>query len=78
MKYRVHQFNIKMTNDSGKLEQFLNNLEGEVVAGFIFPFKSNLRQIRLDKVLRLIYTVNITESHSFYFLGNTLLKILKH
>jgi len=32
MKYRVHRFNIKMTSDQGKLEQFLNNLEGEVVA----------------------------------------------
>jgi len=32
MKYKVHQFNIKMTKDQGKLEQFLNNLEGEVVA----------------------------------------------
>ena len=32
MKYRVHRFNIKMTADQSKLEQFLNNLEGEVVA----------------------------------------------
>ena len=32
MKYRVHQFNISMTKDQIKLEQFLNNLEGEVVA----------------------------------------------
>ena len=32
MKYRVHQFNLKMTKDQNKLEQFLNNLEGEVVA----------------------------------------------
>jgi hypothetical protein len=32
MKYRVHRFDIKMTSDQGKLEQFLNNLEGEVVA----------------------------------------------
>jgi hypothetical protein len=31
-KYRVHHFNLKMTTDQGKLEQFLNNLEGEVVA----------------------------------------------
>ena len=31
MKYRVHQFNISMTKDQIKLEQFLNNLEGEVV-----------------------------------------------
>jgi len=32
MKYRVHQFSISMTKDQGKLEQFLNSLEGEVVA----------------------------------------------
>ena len=32
MKYRVHQFNISMTRDQLKLEQFLNNLEGEVIA----------------------------------------------
>jgi hypothetical protein len=32
MKYRVHRFDISMTKDQMKLEQFLNNLEGEVVA----------------------------------------------
>jgi len=32
MKYRVHQFGIRMTEDQMKLEQFLNGLEGEVVA----------------------------------------------
>ena len=32
MKCRVHRFNIKMATDQGKLEQFLNSLEGEVVA----------------------------------------------
>ena len=32
MKYRVHRFDIKMARDQGKLEQFLNNLEGEVVS----------------------------------------------
>jgi hypothetical protein len=32
MKYRVHRFNIRMTADQTKLEQFLNGLEGEVVA----------------------------------------------
>jgi len=32
MKYRVHQFNIRMTTDQSKLEQFLNSLEGEVIA----------------------------------------------
>jgi hypothetical protein len=32
MKYRVHRFDIKMSTDQQKLEQFLNNLEGEVVS----------------------------------------------
>lgn len=32
MRYRVHHFNIKMTRDEGRLEQFLNRLDGEVVA----------------------------------------------
>ena len=32
MKYRVHRFDLSMTNDQMKLEQFLNSLEGEVVA----------------------------------------------
>jgi len=31
-RYRVHRFNIKMTSDQSMLEQFLNSLEGEVVA----------------------------------------------
>ncbi len=32
MKYRVHRFDMKMTTDQDKLEQFLNGLDGEVVA----------------------------------------------
>lgn len=31
-KFRVHRFDIKMTKDQEKLEQFLNNLKGDVVA----------------------------------------------
>ena len=31
MKYRVHRLEIDMTKDQDKLEQFLNNLEGEIV-----------------------------------------------
>jgi hypothetical protein len=31
-KYRVHRYDIRMTADQSKLEQFLNNLEGEIVA----------------------------------------------
>ncbi len=32
MSYRVHRFDINMKKDQNKLEQFLNHLEGEVVA----------------------------------------------
>lgn len=32
MKYKVHQFFLKMTQDQARLEQFLNSLEGEIVA----------------------------------------------
>lgn len=32
MKYKVHQFKIKMTKDQDKLEQFLNGLDGEVIS----------------------------------------------
>nr|MBN1228934.1 hypothetical protein [Anaerolineae bacterium] len=31
-KYRVHEFRISMTRDGQRLEQYLNNLEGDVVA----------------------------------------------
>lgn len=32
MKYKVHRFSLKMTEDADKLELFLNSLKGEVVA----------------------------------------------
>jgi hypothetical protein len=32
MKYRVHRFDLSMTRGQSKLEQFLNNLQGEVIA----------------------------------------------
>lgn len=31
MKYRVHRFDMDHTRDQRQLEQFLNELEGEVV-----------------------------------------------
>jgi len=30
-RYRVHRFDIRMTTDQSKLEEFLNSLEGEIV-----------------------------------------------
>ncbi|MCP4425935.1 MAG: hypothetical protein GY803_15690 [Chloroflexi bacterium] len=35
MKYRVHRFSIRMTEDQSKLDLFLNSLEGEVVANIL-------------------------------------------
>jgi len=32
MKYRVNRFEIDMNKDQNKLEQYLNDLEGEVVS----------------------------------------------
>jgi hypothetical protein len=32
MKYKVHRFPLKMTQDQSRLEEFLNNLKGEVVS----------------------------------------------
>jgi len=32
MRYRVHRFDVRMTKDQSKLEQFLNSLEGEVIS----------------------------------------------
>ena len=32
MTYRVHRFNLKMTENQRELEQFLNSLKGEIVA----------------------------------------------
>ena len=31
-KYKVHRFPLKMTQDQARLEDFLNNLSGEVVS----------------------------------------------
>ena len=30
--YRVHRFNLSMSRDEQRLEEFLNRLEGEVIA----------------------------------------------
>ena len=44
-KYKVHRFEIKMDKDQEKLEQFLNNLEGEVVSIIPNIAKTSLFQI---------------------------------
>ena len=49
MKYRVHKFNISMTKDQSKLEQFLNSLEGDVVA--IIPNVTWVPKTQVDFLL---------------------------
>ena len=50
-KYKVHSFDLSMTNDQHKLEDFLNSLNGEVVAVLpnITPFPMSFT--RVDFVL---------------------------
>ena len=45
MKYKVHRFEIAMEEDQDKLEQFLNNLKGEVVSVIPNVKKTSLSQI---------------------------------
>lgn len=49
MKYRVHRFDMRMTRDQSRLEQFLNGLEGEIVA--IIPNVTPLPATLVDFVL---------------------------
>ena len=53
MKYRVHRLEIEMENDQNKLEQFLNNLEGEVVS--IIP---NIKKTTLFQIYGLTRKIN--------------------
>jgi hypothetical protein len=47
-KYRVHRFDLRMTRDQSRLEQFLNSLEGEIIA--IIPNVSVVPVILIPKV----------------------------
>jgi hypothetical protein len=59
MKYRVHRFEITMESDQNKLEQFLNNLEGEVVS--IFPNVKKTSFLQIYGVTRKIDFLFIIE-----------------
>lgn len=49
MKYRVHRFDLKMTSEYQKLEQFLNSLDGEIVT--IIPNVTWAPKTQVDFVL---------------------------
>jgi hypothetical protein len=48
-KYRVHRFDLSMTVDQSKLEQFLNSLEGEIVS--IIPNVTWFPKVQVDFLL---------------------------
>ena len=53
MAYRVHKFDIDMEEDKHQLEEFLNELEGEVVA--IIP---NVRSTSLSQIAGAVSKVD--------------------
>ena len=52
-KYKVHRFDLSMTKDQHKLEDFLNNLKGEVVAVLpnITPFPMSFTRVDLVLII---------------------------
>ncbi len=59
MKYKVHHFNIEMRKDRGKLEEFLNNLKGEVVS--IIPNVANTSLPQIYGITRKVDFLLIVE-----------------
>lgn len=59
MKYKVHRYNIHMEDDQNKLEDFLNNLKGEVVS--IIPNNRNMSFAQIYGVSRKIDFLLIIE-----------------
>ncbi|MDP8313764.1 MAG: hypothetical protein RAP70_01675 [Candidatus Celaenobacter antarcticus] len=59
MKYRLHKFEINMDKDQSKLEQFLNNLEGEVVS--IIPNNKKISLFQIYGITRKIDFLFIVE-----------------
>lgn len=62
MKYKIHHFEIRMERDQGRLEQFLNNLQGEVVS--IIPNNSNVSLFQIYGLTRKINFLYIVEKLS--------------
>lgn len=59
MKYKVHKFEIQMNDDQWKLEDFLNRLEGEVVA--VIPNNKNISLAQIYGISRKIDFLLIIE-----------------
>jgi hypothetical protein len=59
MKYRIHQFEIRMEKDRQKLEDFLNSLKGDVVS--VIPNNKNLGLAQVYGLARRIDFLLIVE-----------------
>ena len=59
MKYKVHRLEIKMKDDRSKLEDFLNNLQGEVVS--IIPNNADISLFQIYGITRKIDFLLIVE-----------------
>ncbi|MFC1561780.1 hypothetical protein ACFL6I_15065 [candidate division KSB1 bacterium] len=59
MKYKVHRLEIDMAHDQSKLEQFLNDLEGDVVS--IIPNIARTTLFQIYGVTRKIDFLLIVE-----------------
>ena len=58
MKYKVHKLEIDMYKDQHKLEQFLNDLEGEVISILPNVAKTTLFQLYgITKKIDFVYIV---------------------
>jgi hypothetical protein len=62
MKYKVHRFEIRMENDRKELEDFLNNLQGEVVS--IIPNNANISLFQIYGLSRKIDFLLIVEKRT--------------
>lgn len=59
MKYKVHKLEIHLEKDQEKLERFLNNLRGEVVA--IVPNNSRMSLAQIYGLVRKINFLYVVE-----------------
>ena len=59
MKYRIHRMEINLEKDQAKLEQFLNDLRGEVVS--ILPNIAKTTLLQIYGVTRKIDFILIVE-----------------
>ena len=55
-KYRVHKFEIRMSKDQDRLEEFLNSIDGEIIS--IIPnVKSHITMAGMGARVSFLYVV---------------------